>query len=178
MAGEHDSRHENDGHGHGHHIIPLKVYWAVFGGLIFLTVVTVLSHYVDLGGFNVPLVLLIATAKASLVVMFFMALKYDKKVNAMIFSVGLLFVFVFIGFVLLDTEFRGEFDPIQQGTVTEQQLSDKAMEARRDSISALQSRVDSLTGSGSLPRAGQASGEHGGVLSPESGVESSADTTR
>ncbi|HEY5565051.1 MAG TPA: cytochrome C oxidase subunit IV family protein [Rhodothermia bacterium] len=134
--------HEKDGHGHGHHIIPLKVYWAVFGTLIFFTVVTVLSAYVDLGGLNVPLVLAIAGAKATLVVMFFMALKYDKKVNLMIFSIGLLFVLVFIGFVLLDTQYRGEFDPIQKGTVAEQQVSERALEARRDSIDALQAGVD------------------------------------
>ena len=134
--------HEKDGHGHGHHIIPLKVYWAVFGTLIFFTVVTVLSAYVDLGGLNVPLALAIAGAKATLVVMFFMALKYDKKVNLMIFSIGLLFVLVFMGFVLLDTQYRGEFDPIQKGTVAEWQLSDRTLEARRDSLDALQGAVD------------------------------------
>ena len=136
--------HEKDGHGGGHHLIPLKVYWAVFGALIFFTVVTVLAAYVDLGGLNVPLALAIAGAKATLVVMFFMALKYDKKVNLMIFSIGLLFVLVFIGFTLLDTQYRGEFDPIQRGTVAEHQLSEKALEARRDSIDALQGAVDSL----------------------------------
>ncbi|HUF10495.1 MAG TPA: cytochrome C oxidase subunit IV family protein [Rhodothermales bacterium] len=132
--------HEKDGH--GHHIIPLKVYWAVFGMLIFLTVVTVLSAYVDLGGLNVPLALAIAGVKATLVVLFFMALKYDKKVNVMIFSIGLLFVLVFIGFVLLDTLYRGEFDPILQGTVAEQQVSERALEVRRDSIDVLQGAVD------------------------------------
>lgn len=136
--------HERDSHGHGHHIIPVKVYLAVFGALLFFTVVTVLAAYADLGGLNVPLALAIAGVKATLVVMFFMALKYDKKVNLMIFSIGLLFVLVFIGFVLLDTEFRGEFDPIQRGTVMEQQASEKALQARRDSIDALQDTVDSL----------------------------------
>lgn len=144
MAGEHDSVHKDDGHGHGHYIIPLKVYWAVFGGLIFFTVVTVLSHYVDLGGFNVPLVLLIAGAKASLVVMFFMALKYDKKVNLMIFSIGLLFVLVFIGFTLLDTQYRGEFDPIQKGTVAEQQALEQERQARLDSLGTLPVATDSV----------------------------------
>lgn len=136
--------HERDDNGHGHHIIPVKVYLTVFGALLFFTVVTVLAAYVDLQGFNVPLALAIAGAKATLVVMFFMALKYDKKVNLMIFSVGLVFVLVFMGFTLLDTEYRGEFDPIRLGTVTEQQQSDKALEARRDSIDALQETVDTL----------------------------------
>lgn len=119
---------------HGHHIIPLKVYWGVFGALIFFTVVTVLTAYLDLGALNVPLALAIAGAKATLVVMFFMALKYDKKVNVMIFSVGLLFVIVFIGFILLDTEFRGAFDPIQEGTVMEKQATEAELEARQEAV--------------------------------------------
>jgi len=134
MSVERDIGHENEGHGHGHYIIPLKVYWMVFGGLILLTILTVASHYVHLGPFNVPLVLAIAGAKASLVVMFFMALKYDKKVNAMIFSIGLVFVLVFIGFVLLDTEFRGTFDPILKGTVAEQQATQDELEARQETV--------------------------------------------
>jgi len=123
MSKEHES--------HGHHIIPLKVYWAVFGGLILLTLTTTEAAALDLGGFNVPVALLIAGAKATLVVLFFMALKYDKKVNAMIFSVGLIFVLVFIGFVLLDTEFRGEFDSMLQGTVTDQKASEAELQARQ-----------------------------------------------
>lgn len=125
MANQHDSQ------GHGHHIIPLKVYWAVFGALVFLTLTTTEVASLDLGGLNVPVALLIAGTKASLVVLFFMALKYDNKVNAMIFSVGLLFVLVFIGFVLLDTEFRGEFDDLLKGTVMDQQATQKDLEARQ-----------------------------------------------
>jgi cytochrome c oxidase subunit 4 len=122
---------QHDGQGHGHHIIPLKVYWAVFGALVFLTLTTTEVASLDLGGLNVPVALLIAGMKASLVVLFFMALRYDNKVNAMIFSVGLLFVLVFIGFVLLDTEFRGEFDDLLKGTVMDQQATQKDLEARQ-----------------------------------------------
>ena len=122
---------QHDGQGHGHHIIPLKVYWAVFGALVFLTLTTTEVASLDLGGLNVPVALLIAGTKASLVVLFFMALRYDNKVNAMIFSVGLLFVLVFIGFVLLDTEFRGEFDDLLKGTVMDQQATQKDLEARQ-----------------------------------------------
>lgn len=123
MSNEHET--------HGHHIIPLKVYWAVFGGLILLTLTTTEVASLDLGGLNVPVALLIAGMKATLVVLFFMALRYDKKVNAMIFSIGLLFVLVFIGFTLLDTEFRGEFDSILKGTVTDQKATEAELQARQ-----------------------------------------------
>ena len=107
---------------HGHHIIPYKVYYTVFGALIFLTAFTVFTASFDLGGFNVPLALTIAGGKASLVVMFFMALKYDSKVNIMVFSVGILFVLIFIGFTMLDTEFRGAFDETKGSTIVDQQM--------------------------------------------------------
>ena len=135
MSKEHES--------HGHHIIPLKVYWAVFGGLILLTLTTTEAAALDLGGFNVPVALLIAGAKATLVVLFFMALKYDKKVNAMIFSIGLIFVLVFIGFVLLDTEFRGAFDSMLQGTVTDQKATEAELQARQKIVDTELAPADS-----------------------------------
>lgn len=122
---------------HGHHIIPYKVYYAVFGALIFLTVVTVITAQIDLGVFNVPLALLIAGSKSALVVMFFMALKYDNKVNILVFGVGVLFVVVFLGFTMLDTEFRGTFDPIKEGTVSDRIEIIEQQQARSDQIEAM-----------------------------------------
>ena len=46
---------------------------------------TVGQSYVDLGRLNIVVVILIATMKASLVVTFFMHLKWDNKFNALIF---------------------------------------------------------------------------------------------
>lgn len=122
---------------HGHHIIPYKVYYVVFGALIFLTIVTVVTAQIDLGVLNVPLALLIAGTKATLVVMFFMALKYDNKVNILVFGVGMLFVVVFLGFTMLDTEFRGTFDPIKEGTVSDRMEIVEQQQARSDQIQAM-----------------------------------------
>ena len=58
---------------HGHHIASTRMLTTVFGGLIFLTIITVVTSRIDLGIFNVPLALLIATTKGALVVGFFMA---------------------------------------------------------------------------------------------------------
>ncbi|MDA1333052.1 MAG: cytochrome C oxidase subunit IV family protein, partial [Bacteroidetes bacterium] len=91
-----------------HHITSLKTLSIVFGALVFLTVFTVFTAQFDLGAFNVPLALAIALTKASLVVLIFMALIWDNKVNAVILAVGCLFVVVFISFILLDTEYRGD----------------------------------------------------------------------
>ena len=138
------------GQGHGHHIIPYKVYYAVFGALIFLTITTVITASIDLSGFNVPLALAIAGVKATLVVMFFMALKYDSKVNVMIFSVGLLFVIVFLGFTLLDTEFRGAFDRSKATPISDQETELIEQQRRSDEVegileSAAPAATDSAT---------------------------------
>ena len=131
------SEHETQHSGHGHHIIPYKVYYVVFGALIFLTVSTVITASLDLGGFNVPLALSIAAVKATLVVMFFMALKYDSRVNVLVFSVGLLFVLIFLGFTLLDTEFRGTFDKMKGSTISDQEMEQVEQQRRSDEVEDL-----------------------------------------
>ena len=93
-------------HGH-HHIIPLRTLALVFGALLFLTVITVITAQVDLGVMNIPLALSIAGTKAILVVLIFMALKYDNKVNLLTVVLGVVFVVVFLALTLADTQFRG-----------------------------------------------------------------------
>jgi len=102
-----------------HHIIPFKTLATVFGALIGLTVLTVVAAALPLGPLDMPVAILIAVAKASLVVLYFMALKYDKPVNSLTFSVGTLFVVIFITFTLFDTAFRGDLGDVSSQTVDE-----------------------------------------------------------
>jgi len=128
------SEQGSHGGGHVHHIIPYKVYYLVFGGLIFLTATTVFTASLDLGLFSVPVALAIAIVKAALVVAFFMALKYDTRVNLLVFTIGLFFVAVFLGFTLLDTEFRGTFDKMKGSTISEQQREMDEIQKRSDEL--------------------------------------------
>lgn len=79
---EHNTHsHGHDSH-HGHHLVPLKVYFLTIGALLVLTVVTVGASYLHFGSLgNVLVSLAIASAKATLVLMFFMGLKYDNNLN-------------------------------------------------------------------------------------------------
>lgn len=86
---------------HIHHVTGPKTYAAVLGGLLVLTVVTVYASYLDFGSMNTVVALLIATAKASLVALFFMHLRHDKF-NAVIFVGGLLFLAIFMIWTLFD----------------------------------------------------------------------------
>ncbi|HBY59130.1 MAG TPA: caa(3)-type oxidase subunit IV [Solibacterales bacterium] len=97
----------------GHHHPGAKTYIAVLGGLLFLTVVTVLAAGVNWGSpaVNVVIALAIATVKASLVALFFMHLWYDKGVPALILLAGLLFLGVFLSFCLIDIGARNRITP-------------------------------------------------------------------
>jgi cytochrome c oxidase subunit IV len=85
------------------HAVPLLVLFAVFAGLLVMTVVTVAATWFDLGNWNLIIALGIATFKASLVALYFMHLRYDNPFNAIVLVTALLFVALFIGLTLLDT---------------------------------------------------------------------------
>jgi len=77
------SSHDDDhGHGHGHddgepHVLPLSTYFAVWGALVVLTVITVAASRFDFGAANTVIAMFIATVKATLVALFFMHLYHN-----------------------------------------------------------------------------------------------------
>lgn len=121
---------EGNAESHEHHIIPFKILLSVFLALVGLTVLTVAVAQVHLGPLNVPVALGIASAKAALVVMFFMALKYDKPVNTMVFALGTVFVVVFIAFTLFDTAYRGDLGNVGAQTITEEEAQMEQLRQR------------------------------------------------
>jgi cytochrome c oxidase subunit 4 len=102
---------------HGPHVLPLKVYFGVYGALILGTALTVAAAQVHIGPFNVPIMLLIAVAKGTLVALFFMHLLYDEKFNTIVLLFGIVFVGIFFAFTLADTATRGTIDPIEQHSI-------------------------------------------------------------
>lgn len=96
---------------HEPHAVPVKVLLSVFAGLLLLTVLTVAVTGVDLGAMNIWVALLIAVAKAGLVAMYFMHLRYDSPFHGVVLIAALFFVAVFIGIALLDTQqYQVDFD--------------------------------------------------------------------
>jgi len=124
-----------------HHVLPKDTLFKVFGGLIVLTIITVAVTYVPLGPLNVPVAIAIATAKAALVVLFFMALKYDNPVNALTFTIGIIMVVVFITFTLFDTAFRGDMGNVSSQTVEEIEREQKEAQEQMDQLSPEDLRV-------------------------------------
>lgn len=101
--------HSHSAHGsHEPHIIPLKTYWTIFAALIGLTIVTVLAARVDFGALNTIIAFGIASVKASLVLGYFMHLKYDNLMNRVIIGSSVLFLLLLWGFCILDIMTRIE----------------------------------------------------------------------
>jgi cytochrome c oxidase subunit 4 len=95
------------------HVLPLKVYFGVWAALLVFTVVTVAVSYFDFGEANIVIALVIAMFKAGLVATFFMHLKYDDKLNGVVFGSSLIFVFIFFFLTFGDTRTRGLVDKWQ-----------------------------------------------------------------
>ncbi len=112
---------------HGHHVTPVGTLVKVIAALAFLTVLTVAASRVHLGPFNVPIALLIAGVKAMLVVTFFMALKWDNRVNALVLTIGVIFVAVFTLFTLFDTAFRGDLSNVDASTIADLDRAEAAL---------------------------------------------------
>lgn len=91
-----------------HHILPLKIYFGVAAALLVLTVITVIVAQFHFGEFNLLIAMVVAVIKASLVALYFMHLRYDNRIYAVVFVGSLLFLGVFITFTMLDTLRRGD----------------------------------------------------------------------
>ena len=87
----------------GVHVASVKLLLLVWVGLMFGTWLTVTASNIDLGSFNIWVGLAIATGKAVLVGLFYMHLRWDKPFNAFVFLGAFFFLFLFIGFALMDT---------------------------------------------------------------------------
>lgn len=85
-----------------HHIIPASIYLKVFAALILLTIITVAAAQVDFGAMNAVVAFGIATVKASLVLGFFMHLKYDDMMNRVIIGSSFFFLIVLWFFSIID----------------------------------------------------------------------------
>ena len=88
---------------HGVHVASVRLLVIVWIALMFGTWLTVSATYVDLGVLNIWIGLAIATAKAVLVALYYMHLRWDKPFNGFVFLASLLFLAIFIGIATMDT---------------------------------------------------------------------------
>lgn len=95
------------------HPFPVWGLLAVFFALTILTILTVAQASFDLGSFDIALTMFIATVKATLVMLFFMHLAFDKPFNLIVFLSSFVFVALFITFTLTDAKLTSSaFEPV------------------------------------------------------------------
>ena len=79
------------------HVVPVRTYYLIFLTLMVCTAITVAVAFVDLGRLNAVVAMTIAVLKATLVVLFFMHVKYSTRLTwavviGSVFWLGILIV--------------------------------------------------------------------------------------
>jgi cytochrome c oxidase subunit 4 len=83
-----------------------RIYYAVFATLVILTLVTTGVAFIDLGILNPVVAITIAVGKASLVVLFFMHVRYRARLTGVVLGAGILWLAFLIAFTLSDVATR------------------------------------------------------------------------
>jgi cytochrome c oxidase subunit 4 len=89
------------------HIVPIRVYVAIFVVLLLLTGLTVGVAMVDLGRLNIVVALAIATVKAMLVLLYFMHLRYGTRLPWLVVAGGFFWLGILILLSMSDVLSRG-----------------------------------------------------------------------
>lgn len=97
---------------HSEHIVPVWLYVGVFTTLFVLTIVTAAVAFVDLSlkgpdghvivNFNPVVALTIAIFKATLVVLFFMHVKYSARLTKVVVVAGIFWLLILLSLTMTD----------------------------------------------------------------------------
>lgn len=89
------------------HIVSIRVYLAIFLTLMVLTGVTVAVAFYDLGRWSDVVALTIAVTKATLVILYFMHVRYSTPLTWLVVLTGFFWLVVMIGLTMSDYASRG-----------------------------------------------------------------------
>ncbi|HYX42117.1 MAG TPA: cytochrome C oxidase subunit IV family protein, partial [Pyrinomonadaceae bacterium] len=86
------------------HIVSRKVYFVIFGALIFMTGVTYLAalHDFHSEATNTIIALAIAVTKATLVILYFMHVRYSPRLTWVVVTAGFFWLAIMITLTLSD----------------------------------------------------------------------------
>ncbi len=84
------------------HIVPKKTYYLIFSALMVGTTLTVVFAFINLGNFNIVAALVIAVIKATLVILFFMHVKYSSRLTKLWVVVGFIWLFILLSITMTD----------------------------------------------------------------------------
>ena len=89
------------------HIAPKRMYYAVFLALIVGTVLTYAAAKVDMGPLNNVVMLLIACTKATLVILFFMHVRWSTRLTWIVAMSGFFWLLILFSIGMSDYLTRG-----------------------------------------------------------------------
>ena len=83
-------------------ITPVRTYVAIFVALLVLTAATYVVATFDFGWLNTPIALGVAVLKASLVIIYFMGVRYNTPLTKVVVVAGFFWLFILFGLTLND----------------------------------------------------------------------------
>jgi len=97
-------------HAHEHHVTPISTYFKVYLLLLFFMVATIFAGAHDWGALNNIVAMAIAITKGTLVVLFFMQVKYGTRLIWL--WAGLGFIWLILIFIILQDYISRAWIPI------------------------------------------------------------------
>ena len=85
-----------------HHVVPIKIYIAIFLSLMILTALTVFASMQDFGKWNTIIAVSIAVLKGTLVVFYFMHVRYSDNVVRLCVVAGFFWLAILLTLTLTD----------------------------------------------------------------------------
>ncbi len=97
---QHESEHAD------HHVVPYGLYVRVWAALLLLTAITVTASTLDMKHVTVLTAMVIAVSKALLVLLYFMHIRFEKRIYVWMILTVLGAYGVFIGLTFTDYWYR------------------------------------------------------------------------
>ena len=89
------------------HVAPKSLYYQIFAALMIGTALTIAVAFVDLGAFNNVAMLTIACAKALLVILFFMHVRWGTRLTGLVVASGFFWLLILFTITMSDFLTRG-----------------------------------------------------------------------
>ncbi|HEY6363690.1 MAG TPA: cytochrome C oxidase subunit IV family protein [Candidatus Binatia bacterium] len=101
-------------------VVSIRTYALVFLTLLVFTVLTTAIAFVDLGGgWNNVAALMIAVAKAVLVILYFMHVRYSDKLTWVFLGAGFFWLLIMLGGIMEDVRTRPSLSPETASTAAQ-----------------------------------------------------------
>ena len=84
------------------HVSSKGLFYTIFGALLVCTLLTVVIARMDFGSLNTPIALAIAAFKATLVILFFMGVKYNTPLTKVVAASGFVWLIILFGITMGD----------------------------------------------------------------------------